>query len=146
MNVRVVFALSLSALLLSSVAPVCALDSASVGLEPVTFSDGTIATSFDHCGDTDLCARLAYKNGDQLAIYSEGAAFCQPYMLHFVKTNAGVTVYEYTRTINHDAVTTSAFGTSCGHSRSTQMVMDHGLVHMTVSENSDGTLRIVFTP
>jgi hypothetical protein len=47
-------------------------------------SDGSVATTFDHCGDADLCATIDYKNGEKLSIYSEGAAYCQPYMLHFV--------------------------------------------------------------
>jgi hypothetical protein len=110
-------------------------------LTTTTFSDGTIATSYDHCGDTDLCAILKYTNGDVLSIYSEGAARCQPYILHFVKVNGPTTVYEYSRTINHSDTT----GASCGHSLTTQMVMDHGLVHMTVFENNDGTLGVTFS-
>lgn len=113
---------------------------------PVTFSDGSVATVTDHCGDTDLCATVTYPNGDKLSIYSEGAAHCQPYMLHFVRVNGSTTIYEYSRTINHDAPSGNAFGTTCGHSQATQMVMDHGLVHLTVTENKDGTLRLVFSP
>jgi hypothetical protein len=110
-------------------------------LTTTNFSDGTIATSYDHCGDTDLCATLKYTNGDILSIYSEGAARCQPYILHFVRVNGSTTIYEYSRTINHSEAT----GESCGHSLTTQMVMDHGLVHMTVFENSDGTMGIGFS-
>lgn len=114
--------------------------------ETMTFSDGSQAMSYDHCGDTDMCAQVKYSNGDVLSIYSEGAAYCQPYVLHFVKTNGTTTIFEYSRTINHDAPTTSAFGVRCGNSRDTQMVMDHGLIHMTVTENHDGTLSVAFTP
>ena len=114
--------------------------------QTVTFSDASTATAYDHCGDSDLCALVKYPNGDRLAIYSEGAAYCQPYVLHFVRTNGAATIYEYSRTINHDAATSSAFGVRCGNSRDTQMVMDHGLIHMTVTENHDGTLSVAFTP
>jgi hypothetical protein len=48
---------------------------------PVTFSDGAVAVAYDHCGDADLCAQIRYANGDQLSIYSEGAAYCQPYFV-----------------------------------------------------------------
>ena len=114
--------------------------------QSVTFSDGAIANTFNHCGDTDVCATVVYLNGNELTIYSEGAAYCQPYMLHFTLVNAGRTIYEYSRTINHDFPKTTAFGTSCGSSQPTQMVMDHGLIHMTVDENHDGTLTITFSP
>ena len=113
---------------------------------PITFSDGAIATTNDHCGDADLCATITYADGDKLSIYSEGAAYCQPYMLHFVKTHDASTVYEFSRTLNHDAVTASAFGVSCGNNRATQMTLDHGLVHLTVDEYSDGSLRFIFSP
>jgi hypothetical protein len=112
----------------------------------VNFSDGSKASTYGHCGDTDLCALIVYANGDRLSVFSEGAAYCQPYMLHFVKVNGTTTIFEYSRTINHDVPTSSAFGVRCGNSQATQMVMDHGLIHMTVTENHDGTLSIVFTP
>lgn len=114
--------------------------------QTVTLSDKAAATTFGHCGDGDLCAQVTYVNGDKLSIYSEGAAYCQPYLLHFVKTSSSGTIYEYSRALNHDPVTQSAFGPHCGNSHDTQMVMDRGLVHMTVTENHDGTLTIVFTP
>ena len=112
---------------------------------PVTFSDNAVATAYDHCGDADLCATIAYPNGQRLAIYSEGAAYCQPYMLHFVRSHGETTVYEFTRTLNHDAVSTSAFGTHCGNNQATQMTLDRGLVHLTVDEYSDGSLRFMFS-
>ncbi len=109
--------------------------------QTITFSDGSRANAFDHCGDSDLCASVDFPNNDHLAIYSEGAARCQPYALHFVRTNGATTNYEYTRVINH----TPPSGMACGRSLDTQMVMDHGLIHMTVSENTDGTLSVVFS-
>ena len=112
----------------------------------VSFSDNSKASTYGHCGDTDLCAVIVYANGDKLSIYSEGAAYCQPYMLHFVKVNGTTTIFEYSRTINHEMPTSSAFGVRCGSTQATQMVMDHGLIHMTVTENHDGTLSIAFTP
>ena len=115
-------------------------------LSRVNFSDGSIAMSQDHCGDTDLCATVMYPNGDKLSVYSEGAALCQPYMVNFVRTHGTVTMYQFTRTLNHEEGNTSGFGSRCGESLTTQMVMDHGLVHMTISENHDGTLKVVFAP
>jgi len=47
---------------------------------PLRLSDGSVATASDHCGDADLCATIAYANGDELSIYSEGAAYCQPHI------------------------------------------------------------------
>ncbi|MBC5810714.1 MAG: hypothetical protein GIW95_07685 [Candidatus Eremiobacteraeota bacterium] len=112
---------------------------------PITFSDGSVAAAFDHCGDADLCATIDYPNGDKLSIYSEGAAYCQPYLLHFVKVHGTATIYEFSRTLNHDAVTSTAFGVRCGNNQATQMTLDHGLVHLTVDEYSDGSLRFRFS-
>jgi hypothetical protein len=81
---------------------------------PVTFSDGSVAAAFDHCGDADLCGSF--------------------------------TLYEFTRTLNHDAVTSNAFGVHCGNNQATQMTLDHGLVHLTVDEYTDGSLRFIFSP
>jgi hypothetical protein len=113
---------------------------------PVTFSDGSVAAAFDHCGDADLCATIDYPSGEKLSIYSEGAAYCQPYMLHFVTVRGSFTLYEFTRTLNHDAVTSNAFGVHCGNNQATQMTLDHGLVHLTVDEYTDGSLRFIFSP
>ena len=112
---------------------------------PITFSDGAVATTYDHCGDADLCATIEYKNGEKILIYSEGAAFCQPYEVHFVKLNGSSTEYEFTRALNHDPVTTNVLGTHCGNNRATQMTLDHGLVHLTVDEYNDGSLRFIFS-
>ena len=142
MNQSRLFLTTLVALFVFSSSAALADDSAA---SSVTFSDGAVATSFDHCGDTDLCATIKYANGDVLSIYSEGAAYCQPYQIDFVRVNGTATIYEYTRVMNHDAPRPTAFGVGCGHSQTTQMVMDHGLVHLTVSEDTDGTLKLVFS-
>lgn len=113
---------------------------------PITFSDGSIATTFDHCGDADRCATIAYPNGETLTIYSEGAAYCQPYVLHFVTVRGSSRLYEFSRTLNHDQVVTNAFGIHCGNNQATQMTLDHGLVHLTVDEYIDGSLRFIFSP
>lgn len=114
--------------------------------KPISFSDGAVATPYDHCGDADLCAVIAYPNGDELRIYSEGAAYCQPYLVHFVRVHEKSTLFEYSRILNHDAVTSSAFGVRCGNNLATQMTLDRGLVHLTVDEYPDGSLRFEFTP
>ncbi len=120
-------------------------DSATATTSPLTFSDGAIATAVDHCGDADLCATISYPNSDKLFIYSEGAAYCQPYYLHFVRVHGNATLFEYSRAVNHDPVSAGAFGTRCGNSQATQMTFDRGLVHLTVDEYTDGSLRFQFT-
>jgi hypothetical protein len=110
--------------------------------QTMKLTNGGTATAYNHCGDMDLCARLTYPNGDILSIYSEGAALCQPYYLHFVMQNGtGVTQYEFARSVNH----TDLRDKGCGHTLPTQMVLDRGAVHMTVIENLDGTLNLVFS-
>lgn len=136
-----------STLLLGGQQPALAVvrDSRSTASAPVSFSDGAVATAYDHCGESDLCATIRYPTADQLSIYSEGAAYCQPYMLHFVLRHATNTIYEFTRTLNHDLPGTTGFGSKCGNNQATQMTLDHGLVHLTVDEYTDGTLQFVFS-
>src|ERR1700676_2392559 len=81
----------------------------------IQFSDGSTATPFDHCGDTDLCATVQYPSGDTLSIYSEGAAKCQQYMVHFVRVHSQSTLYEFSRPLNHD--------TPCGNEIPTRFTM-----------------------
>jgi hypothetical protein len=90
----------------------------------------------------DLCAKIVYDNGNVLSVYSEGAAECQPYFLHFVFADAtGKTLFEFSRSVNH----THTKDGGCGHTVSTEMVLDRGYVHMSVSENLDGTLSASFS-
>ncbi|MDE2480681.1 MAG: hypothetical protein KGN02_00650 [bacterium] len=113
--------------------------------QTIHFTDGSTAVSYFNCGDADLCARIADADGSTLSIYSEGAALCQPYILHFVKMNArGRTIFEFSRSINH-TVGGNFSGGSCGHTVATQMVMNRGFVHMTVTETSEGTLDLKFS-
>ena len=110
---------------------------------PVAFADGSLGLAVERCEATDLCASIRYNNGDRLAIYSEGAAYCQPYVLNFIRTNGDRTIYSFSRNVDHDSSSgTFAFG--CGRSRTTQLRMDGGRIQLTVSENSDGTLRFAF--
>jgi len=111
---------------------------------PITFSDGAVASTLDHCGTSDVCARIKYKDGTLLTMVSEGAAFCQPYIVHFVRSTGETTNYEFSRTLNHDEVA-HAFGSKCGNNVATQLTMDHGLIHLTIDEYTDGTLRFLFT-
>ncbi len=105
-------------------------------------TNGAVAVSYDHCGDNDLCAQITYPDGHVLSIYSEGAALCQPYYLHFVQSDASSrTMYEFSRAINH----TEPKGVSCGRTVATQMVLDRGDVHLSVTENPDGTLNLTFS-
>ncbi len=110
--------------------------------QTIHFTNGATAVSYYHCGDTDLCAKINNEDGSTLSIYSEGAALCQPYFLHFVLVDAsGKTVYEFSRQVNH----TLPRGVSCGHTVSTEMVLDRGYVHLLVTENPDGTLNLNFS-
>ncbi|HTJ24619.1 MAG TPA: hypothetical protein VMA36_00515 [Candidatus Limnocylindria bacterium] len=109
--------------------------------ETIHLTNGSTAVSFKHCADLDLCARVAYTDGTTLSIYSEGAAECQPYFLHFVYADGAKTLYEFSRAINH----THAKDAGCGRTVATEMVLDRGYVHMLVTENSDGTLNVDFS-
>jgi len=141
---RVGFATACAAAVFASAASAAIKDQNMAPPLPVTFSDGAVATPSDHCGDADLCAVIAYKNGDELRLYSEGAALCQAYFVHFVRIHQDKTLFEFSRALNHEAPTASAFGTRCGNNLATQMTLDHGLVHLTVDEYTDGTLRFQF--
>ena len=59
----------------------------------IHLTNGAIASSYDHCADMDLCAKIVYPNGNVLSIYSEGAAECQPYFLHFVFADSTKTLF-----------------------------------------------------
>ncbi|MGA9419123.1 MAG: hypothetical protein WBV40_08225, partial [Candidatus Cybelea sp.] len=48
----------------------------------IEFGDGSVGHAVGRCYATDLCALISYGNGDRLAIYSEGAARCKPYVLY----------------------------------------------------------------
>jgi hypothetical protein len=109
--------------------------------QTIHLANGGVATSYNHCGDMDLCARIAYDNGNSLSIYSEGAAFCQPYFLHFVYADKVKTLFEFSRALNH----THAKDAGCGKTVSTEMVLDRGYVHMLVTENPDGTINVSFS-
>ena len=58
-----------------------------------------------------------------------------------MQNGAGITQYEFARSVNH----TDLRDKGCGHTLPTQMVLDRGAVHMTVVENLDGTLNLVFS-
>jgi hypothetical protein len=110
--------------------------------QTIHLTDGAVGVSYGHCGDNDLCARISYQDGRMLSVYSEGAALCQPYFLHFVQTDStGRTLYEFSKPMNH----TIPKGLSCGHTVTTQMVLDRGDVHLSVTENPDGTLDLTFS-
>lgn len=105
----------------------------------VTFTDGSVAQAVDRCFAFDLCAQLSYADGGQLSIYSEGAAYCQPYVLNFDRTSGDRTIYSVSRSVDHSR---PLFG--CGHSRTTRIPMDGGRTTLVVSENADGTLKFNF--
>jgi hypothetical protein len=106
----------------------------------LTFADGSSAQAVGRCFAFDLCAQVTYGDGSQLSIYSEGATYCEPYVLHFDRNIGDRAVYSVSRNVDHDRP--SAFG--CGHSRDTRIPMDGGRATLTVSENADGTLKFNF--
>ena len=119
-----------------------ALSAEAPPIQTMHLTSGAVATAYDHCGDMDLCAKMVYDNGNILSIYSEGAAECQPYLLHFVYAdNVGKTLFEFSRALNH----THAKDAGCGHTVATEMVLDRGYVHMLLSENPDGTINAKFS-
>jgi hypothetical protein len=110
--------------------------------QTIRLTNGATGVSYNHCGDNDLCARISYQDGSALSVYSEGAALCQPYYLHFVQSDStGKTLYEFSKPMNH----TLPKGLSCGHTVPTQMVLDRGDAHLSVTENPDGTLNLTFS-
>ncbi len=106
----------------------------------VTFNDGSSAQAVERCFAFDLCAQITYTDGGQLSIYSEGATWCQPYVLDFNRTIGDRTLFSVTRNVDHDPP--SVFG--CGHSRTTRIPMNGGRAALSVSENTDGTLKFYF--
>jgi len=101
--------------------------------QTITFSDGSQARAYAHCGDMDLCATIAYTNGQTLSIYSEGAAAGQPYTLHAVLTDGTRTVFEFSRVIDWGP-------------RGAELTLDHGDIHLDVTQDRDGTLDFTFAP
>jgi hypothetical protein len=106
----------------------------------IELGDGSVGQAVGRCFTTDLCALVAYANGDRLAIYSEGAARCKPYVVYFDRTNGGRTIYGFSRDLERDQTT----GDRCPTTRATRIVMDGGRVALTIAKNNDGTLRFTF--
>ncbi|HEV3091720.1 MAG TPA: hypothetical protein VGX91_09835 [Candidatus Cybelea sp.] len=106
----------------------------------VTFADGSSAAAVDRCFAFDLCAQITYTDGSQLSIYSEGAAYCAPYVLDFNRTSGNRTIFSVSRNVDHDPQ--RLFG--CGRSRDTHIPLDGGRATLMISENTDGTLKFNF--
>jgi hypothetical protein len=106
----------------------------------VTLADGSSAAAVRRCFAFDLCAQVTYTDGSQLSIYSEGAAYCAPYVLDFARTDGDRTIYNATRNVDHDPP--GVLG--CRRSRDTRIALDGGRSTLTVSENADGTLNFSF--
>jgi hypothetical protein len=108
--------------------------------QQISLSDNSVWQAVVRCYATDLCALVLYPNGDQMAIYSEGAAYCKPYVLHFNRTSGGRTVYSFSRDVDYDE-RPIAHRTNCARTRPTRIVMDGGRVILGISQNADGSLR-----
>jgi len=120
-------AVALALLALQSPSKAASNDPSSV----VTLSDGAIATGYDHCGEADLCAKIAYRDGDSLLFFSEGAGLGQPYVVHVVRTRQKQALFEYSRRLEN-------IGTA--------LTLDYGRARLYVYLNKDGTLRFLFGP
>jgi hypothetical protein len=109
----------------------------------IEFGDGSVGRAVHRCYATDLCALISYSNGDRLAIYSEGAAPCKPYVLYFSRANGGREIYGFSRDLERDQ-SAGASGARCPTTRATRIVMAGGRIELTISKNPDGTLRFTF--
>jgi hypothetical protein len=111
--------------------------------QQISLADGSTWQAVVRCYATDLCALVSYPNGDQMAIYSEGAAYCKPYVLHFNRTNGGRTIYSFSRDVDYDE-RPIAHRSNCAQTRPTHIAMDGGRVILGISQNADGSLRFHF--
>ncbi|MGC2651686.1 MAG: hypothetical protein WA304_12875 [Candidatus Cybelea sp.] len=111
--------------------------------QQISAADGSIWQAVVRCYATDLCALASYPNGDQMAIYSEGAAYCKPYALHFNRTNGGRTIYSFARDVDYDEYPI-AHRPNCARTRPTHIGMDGGRLILGISQNADGSLRFHF--
>lgn len=108
----------------------------------LVFAGGSNAETADRCFAFDLCAQVFYSDGSRLAVYSEGAAWCRPYVLDFVRTLGDRTLFSVTREVDH--APPGLFG--CRHSRDTRIPLDGGRAMLSISQNGDGTLKFRFVP
>lgn len=111
--------------------------------QQISAADGSVWQAVVRCCATDLCALVSYPNDDQLAIYSQGAAYCEPYVLHFNRTNGGRTIYSFSRDVDYDEHPI-AHRSNCARTRPTHIGMDGGRVILGISQNADGSLRFHF--
>jgi hypothetical protein len=111
--------------------------------QQISLSDDSVWQAVVRCYATDLCALVSYPNGDQMAIYSEGAAYCKPYVLHFSRTSGGRTIYSFSRDVDYDEHPI-AHRPNCTRTRPTHIGMDGGRLILGISQNADGSLRFHF--
>ncbi len=76
---------------------------ASTVSQRLSFLDGSVGEAVDKCDVGDLCSLIRYRNGDRLAIYSEGVVNCEPYVLYLSRTNGNRIIYAFSRNVDHDA-------------------------------------------
>ncbi len=111
--------------------------------QQISAADGSIWQAVVRCYATDLCALVSYPNGEQMTIYSEGAAYCKPYVLHFNRTNGGRAIYSFSRDVDYNEYPV-AHRSNCLRTRPTHIAMDGGRVILGISQNADGSLRFHF--
>jgi hypothetical protein len=111
--------------------------------QAITASDGSHWQAVVRCYATDLCALASFPNGDHIAIYSEGAAYCEPYLLNFSRTNPVRTIYSFSRHVDYDEQP-AAHRARCARTLPTHIAMDGGRMILGISQNADGSLRFHF--
>jgi hypothetical protein len=107
--------------------------------QPVALEDGTVATPYDVCGAGDQCASIKFPTGDEMVIYSEGAALGAPYRIHFtVLRNASTPIVEFD----------SVLAQPQANKRPDYLgsfTLAHGRLRLDFYTNKDGTLKPRFT-
>jgi hypothetical protein len=111
----------------------------------VKYPDGAVASATARCADGDLCGSVQLSNGDTIDVYSEGAAYCKPYMLKVVRLHGGTVILSSDVEL-HKGQTTDVLGNANCQSGFTEsaLTLDQGEVRMVFNLNGDGTLSARF--
>lgn len=134
---------------------------ASVYAAPLTYADGVIADAASECGAGDVCATLTFPGGDVLRVYNEGAAKCQAFVLHVVRSHGDTVLLSYDLSTDQrhsrftyansqvdpysGNVTTYAHSRDkCGRFRNSYYMFDNGRIRMGVFLAKDGALFAQF--
>ena len=73
----------------------------------VTFSDGTVASGSEQCGEAERCAIVSFADGEQLRFYAMGADLNHAGYVLVERLSGGRTVFEYWRRLEGATTFTS---------------------------------------